>query len=141
MNDRYQSFTSSPIGQLFVKNLGLPSPVRLDRYKDGAPLVDGTVVIGGAGRLIDPLVTALDDLGIASTKVAAEGEKYLTMAIDLYAKGDRQRQEAEQELKSLRTLRVGKPAPEIKAGDLDGKEFKLSEYRGKVVLLDFWGNW
>jgi 3-oxoacyl-[acyl-carrier protein] reductase len=82
MNDRYQSFTSSPIGQLFVKNLGLPSPVRLDRYKDGAPLVDGTVVIGGAGRLIDPLVTALDDLGIASTKVAAEGEKYKGLVFD-----------------------------------------------------------
>ena len=36
---------------------------------------------------------------------------------------------------------MGKEAPEIKGGDLDGKEFKLSDYRGKVVLLDFWGNW
>ena len=41
----------------------------------------------------------------------------------------------------LRTIRVGKEAPEIKAPDLDGKEFKLSDYRGKVVLLDFWGHW
>jgi hypothetical protein len=36
---------------------------------------------------------------------------------------------------------VGQPAPEIEAEDLDGKRFKLSDYRGKVVLLDFWGNW
>ena len=25
--------------------------------------------------------------------------------------------------------------------DLDGAKFALSEYRGKVVLLDFWGDW
>jgi cytochrome oxidase Cu insertion factor (SCO1/SenC/PrrC family) len=31
-----------------------------------------------------------------------------------------------------------KPAPDIVATDQDGKEFKLSDYRGKVVLLDFW---
>jgi tetratricopeptide (TPR) repeat protein len=36
---------------------------------------------------------------------------------------------------------VGKPAPEIEGEDIDGKKFKLSDYRGKVVLLDFWGNW
>jgi hypothetical protein len=37
--------------------------------------------------------------------------------------------------------RAGKPAPEIEGTDLDGKSFKLSDYRGKVVLLDFWGHW
>jgi len=36
---------------------------------------------------------------------------------------------------------VGQQAPEIAGVDLDGVEFKLSDYRGKVVLLDFWGNW
>ena len=25
--------------------------------------------------------------------------------------------------------------------DLAGVEFKLSDYRGKVVFLDFWGHW
>jgi len=85
-------------------------------------------------------------------KVAAEAEKYLTAAIDLYSKGqtvdpkeeketDRLRKSAEGELRALRTLRVGMVVPDIKGPDLDGKEFKLSDYRGKVVLLDFWGNW
>jgi cytochrome oxidase Cu insertion factor (SCO1/SenC/PrrC family) len=36
---------------------------------------------------------------------------------------------------------TGDAAPEIEAEDIDGKTFKLSDYRGKVVLLDFWGNW
>src|SRR5262249_55474207 len=38
-------------------------------------------------------------------------------------------------------LTVGRPAMEIEGEDLDGKQFKLSDYRGKVVVLDFWGNW
>jgi predicted Zn finger-like uncharacterized protein len=37
--------------------------------------------------------------------------------------------------------KIGDVAPEIVAEDLDGQTFKLSDYRGKVVLLDFWGNW
>jgi hypothetical protein len=38
-------------------------------------------------------------------------------------------------------LNVGKPAPEIAGEDIDGAKFKLSDYRGKVVMLDFWGHW
>jgi len=33
---------------------------------------------------------------------------------------------------------VGQAAPEIAGTDLDGHSFKLSDYRGKVVMLDFW---
>jgi hypothetical protein len=38
-------------------------------------------------------------------------------------------------------LVVGKVAPEIVGKDIDGETFKLSDYRGKIVLLDFWGDW
>lgn len=38
-------------------------------------------------------------------------------------------------------LAPGKPAPEIEGIDHNGKPMKLSDYRGKVVLLDFWGDW
>ncbi len=41
----------------------------------------------------------------------------------------------------LDKLAVGKSAPDIVDEDLDGKTFKLSDYRGKVILLDFWGHW
>jgi thiol-disulfide isomerase/thioredoxin len=33
-----------------------------------------------------------------------------------------------------------KPAPEIE-GDADGKPLRLSDHKGKVVLLDFWASW
>jgi len=36
---------------------------------------------------------------------------------------------------------VGLIAPDIEGQDLDGVSFKLSDYKGKVVFLDFWGDW
>jgi hypothetical protein len=45
---------------------------------------------------------------------------------------------AQSELFDLRYLPVGKAAPEIQGTDQDGTPFKLSDYKGKVVLLDFW---
>jgi hypothetical protein len=36
---------------------------------------------------------------------------------------------------------VGKTAPEIQADDLDGVRFKLSDFRGKVVVLTFWAEY
>ena len=38
-------------------------------------------------------------------------------------------------------LSVGCTAPDIVGTDHEGKEFKLSDFKGKVVLLDFWGHW
>ena len=50
-------------------------------------------------------------------------------------------EDARAELDEIRNLAVGKPAPEIIGTDLDGQPFKLSDYRGKVVLLTFWAGW
>jgi len=36
---------------------------------------------------------------------------------------------------------VGQPAPEIACEDLEGKERKLSDYKGKIVVLHFWATW
>jgi thiol-disulfide isomerase/thioredoxin len=36
---------------------------------------------------------------------------------------------------------ISKAAPEIEADDLDGMPFRLTEYRGKVVVLTFWATW
>lgn len=36
---------------------------------------------------------------------------------------------------------VGELAPEIRGVDLDGIPFKTSDYRGQVVVLNFFGNW
>ena len=36
---------------------------------------------------------------------------------------------------------IGKPVPDFSATDLDGNPITLQQYRGKVVLLDFWAVW
>src|SRR5207302_9522274 len=36
---------------------------------------------------------------------------------------------------------LGKPAPPIQATDVDGKLVRLADYKGKVVLVDFWATW
>ena len=45
---------------------------------------------------------------------------------------------ATRELYEIRYLSVGKDAPDIEGVDQEGQQFKLSDYRGKVVLLYFW---
>ena len=48
---------------------------------------------------------------------------------------------ARRQLYAIRNLSIGRTAPEITGQDVDGKTIKLTDYRGKVVLLDFWGHW
>jgi peroxiredoxin len=38
-------------------------------------------------------------------------------------------------------LKTGFPAPDFQFADLNGKTRRLSDFRGSVVLLDFWGTW
>ena len=45
---------------------------------------------------------------------------------------------AERSLFQLRDLRIGRPVPEIEGVDLSGKPMKLSDFRGKVIVLSFW---
>ncbi len=82
MSDRYQGFVSTSIGQLLVKNLGLPNPTPLERWSEGAPLVDGLVVLGGEGRLADALPSALDGLGIASATTLEEDHRAKALVFD-----------------------------------------------------------
>lgn len=41
----------------------------------------------------------------------------------------------------LENLCIGAMAPDIDGEDTEGVRFRLSDYRGKVVLLKFWGDW
>jgi peroxiredoxin len=79
----------------------------------------------------------------------AEAEKLLRKTIEEY--GDivvkqRGREttlavEARDTLRQLLDLAIGRVGPEIEREDLDGKAMKLSDFRGKVVVLSFWGAW
>ena len=45
------------------------------------------------------------------------------------------------EVEQMAALKVGDKAPEIAQKDPTGKERKLSDLKGKLVLIDFWASW
>ena len=45
------------------------------------------------------------------------------------------------ELNKLSTLQPGQPAPDFTLHDPDAQPISLSQFKGKVVLLDFWASW
>jgi len=76
-------------------------------------------------------------------KTAKEAEELLEQAARDFRNvklpdGNTAGDKAAAELFEMRHLVVGKEAPDIEGEDQEGKKFRLSDYRGKVVLLDFW---
>lgn len=60
---------------------------------------------------------------------------------DLKTSNPKLYKQIESDLFVAENLSLGCKAPDIVGKDQDDKEFKLSDYKGKVVLLDFWGIW
>lgn len=48
---------------------------------------------------------------------------------------------AQMEIYEIVHLSVGCTAPDFEAEDENGVKFKLTDYRGKVIVLEFWGFW
>jgi 3-oxoacyl-[acyl-carrier protein] reductase len=74
MSDRYSQLVNAPVVSTVAKQLGLPQPVSLDRYKEGAPVVSGPVLTGAApgGRLEKYLPGFLDS--IKAERAGTEGK-------------------------------------------------------------------
>ena len=50
-------------------------------------------------------------------------------------------QQLANKMMSVQSIAVGQPAPEIELPSPDGTTLKLSDLKGKVVLIDFWASW
>jgi peroxiredoxin len=92
-------------------------------------------------RLPAPLLYAV---GEAYLQRLIQGGKYdIAIKVCQLAVANR----AEQEIKAYfqrreaRIALIGKPAPEIEGKDIDGKPVRLADFRGKLVLVDFWATW
>ena len=77
MPDRYSQIVNAPVVSTVAKQVGLPQPVDLDRYKPGAPVVAGPVLSGAApggpgARLERALKKVLDEIG--AERAGAEGK-------------------------------------------------------------------
>jgi 3-oxoacyl-[acyl-carrier protein] reductase len=57
--DLYSQIVHSMPGSFVAKQLGIPQPEVLRRYRVGDPPVEGSLLIGGEGRVVEPLRSAL----------------------------------------------------------------------------------
>ena len=80
-----------------------------------------------------------------ASKLAREAESTFERAVEFEdvqtPMGSTVASSARSGLHEMRHLAVGKTAPEIEGRDQDDRPFKLSDYRGKVVLLYFWSEY
>jgi peroxiredoxin len=88
----------------------------------------------------------------AAPLLSPEAEKAKARAMDLFQEvtslypkeaiqGFPLAEQASRMIFEMANLSVGVVAPEIEGQDLDGNAFKLSDFRGKHVMLIFWGGW
>ncbi len=85
--DGYTSFVSEGFGRTLATKLGLPQPVRLRRYEEGQPLVEGPVL--AEGHADTPALTALRDglvaAGLELVDHVPEGGRLGAVVVDLTA--------------------------------------------------------
>ncbi|MBC7308110.1 MAG: short chain dehydrogenase, partial [Dietzia sp.] len=53
--DLYSQFVTSAPGSFIAGKVGLPQPEQLRRHEAGQPALHGPVLIGGEGRLVEPV--------------------------------------------------------------------------------------
>jgi 3-oxoacyl-[acyl-carrier protein] reductase len=86
MADRYQQLINTPVGKIVSKQVGLPAPVKLERYKPGQPVIDGPVLVGGesGARLGDAIKAVLSDIGaeVHEALPGAEEQTYKALVFD-----------------------------------------------------------
>lgn len=136
--DHFNSPALAPLVSV-LKSIRTPaadSLLAVVKEKNTNPVIQGTLLMSKAATL--------------KASSPAEAEKLYNQVIEKYgsAKGPRATATlgdlAKSEIATMKgaaDFNVGKTAPDIEGEDLDGKKFKLSDYRGKVVVIDFWGDW
>ena len=68
--DLYSQIVHSAPGSFLAKQLGIPQPETLRRYRPGDPPLAGSLLIGGEGRVVEPLRTALaEDYDVVSNNL------------------------------------------------------------------------
>ncbi len=84
MADKYQQFTTTPLGKFVTSKLGLPEPPVLRRYRPGQPPLDGPALLGAApgGRLEKTLTAQLGAAGVEVVSTPADGTRYGALVFD-----------------------------------------------------------
>ena len=101
--------------------MNVASPPEAEREPTALPrwiaaIIIGAIAVASMAALLWPVLNrpaAATDAGVIRAQIEADG-----------AAG-----------------RIGAPAPDFEWTDLDGRTLRLSSYRGKVVVVNFWATW
>lgn len=134
--------------------------VQLQRTEEGIAVLEELIKDYPSANYVEP---SLLTLGLAYDKISAHDKAdvlYEKLAYHSRYSTGRYAETARQLLERDRTERIGelsgssetsphqkpsqfinKPAPDFYVMDIMGEELSLQQYRGQVVLLDFWATW
>jgi thiol-disulfide isomerase/thioredoxin len=161
MAEEWQAISGqSVIGQMM--NSGEPLPPGRSWGMPGLPVVVafdaqrkvvGMTTIGTGMRPDDPLKPFAEDTGgfeglgnllmLAGVQPQPQDKPQRVFTAQMYEAHEKKVQEerARQRASAVPLLEIGAMAPDFQMLDASGKPIKLSDYRGKVVILDFWATW
>ena len=90
-----------------------------------------------------PAVGCAQRAGLAddSNEAQAPTQNKVQAVVDEHQKARQNVSQADSKARTDGDPGIGRPCPEIAGADIDGQPFKLSDYKGKVVVVDFWGDW
>jgi thiol-disulfide isomerase/thioredoxin len=126
--------------QEFVRDVLEKNPNRVTQARAA------TALLNVAEDAVESAARLKKDKELREKVELQRGKEYVEK---VFAKGEKAHSE-QRELESLvrgkyrdiiPDLSAGKKAPELLGHDIDGKPVKLSDYRGKVVVLDIWATW
>lgn len=96
------------------------------------PALVARAVFNRLGDLLESADIKSDEYAKAKTELMAAVDK---------ADDARMLAEVSNKLRVREVFGLGMVAPDIEGIDLDGEAFKLSDYKGKIIFVDFWGDW
>ena len=133
----FLAYTGDPAGERFVRAVMEKNPDRLTRARAAQALANASELAATiAGQMEKDEAFRKESesrMGKeAVEKLIADGKKSRQRGAELKALIDRKYADI------IPDLSVGKKAPDAKGQDLEGKGVKLSDFKGKVAVLDFW---
>ncbi len=130
------SRTAVPEGDNLLKEAMKRHPQRDVRGLAGLTVAINLARAGNLARETDP-GRGEEMMRQAEQELERLVKEYATVQVGRFSMAEY----ARYQLDEIRYLSVGSLARDIVGEDLKGQPLRLSDFRGKVVVLDFWGDW